>query len=203
MARRTVRAATGRPTISGCRRWRSSRTPVRTGACGWDRSSCSRRTMRRAGTSVILNALFIVNFGWFDMISVVGSRLSSGPLSLTDLEAIEVGVGGTPPNANRPARSNPVNMPMRSNPQSIHDTGLYIGSLCKSFSASPPKPCANPPPICFACSRLRQFRALAAHAQLRSHGLRSVDQHRRLAAARGPGGCDARVARPPVARLHR
>lgn len=82
------------------------------------------------------------------MISVFGSRLSSGPLSLTDLEAIEVGVGGTPPNANRPARSNPVNMPMRSNPQSIHDTGLYIGSLCKCPGRflHPPKTYANPPP---------------------------------------------------------
>lgn len=58
----------------------------------------------------------------------------SGPLSLSDLEAIEVGLGGAATTTNRPARSNPVNMPLRSNPQSINDTSLYIGSLC-TFSA--------------------------------------------------------------------
>lgn len=56
--------------------------------------------------------------------------LCSGPLSLSDLEAIEVGLGGAATTTNRPARSNPVNMPLRSNPQSINDTSLYIGSLC-------------------------------------------------------------------------
>lgn len=63
--------------------------------------------------------------------------LLSGPLSLSDLEAVEVGVGSS---CNRPARSNPVNMPMPGGGRSAVPVLIESGS-CSKLLWRPHSPC--------------------------------------------------------------
>lgn len=55
--------------------------------------------------------------------------ICSGPLTLSDLEAVEVGVGSS--SSNRAARSNPVNMPMPGGGRASVPVLIESGSYSK------------------------------------------------------------------------